>query len=440
MHPLLYAHQTVPPHRRVGALVAHTPELGWAFSLMHDFSNADVYMVGGTVRDAIRGIVPHELHTLVRDVSPAKLTRWLSRRGAVERTGDGVWAFTPSDAPRVVEVALPRVRIPDASTHHADFLPDEKLRLEDDLAGRDFSVNAMAYSLRDGRLTDPYGGLHDLNRYHSIRPIRSAHDHFGQEPGSLVRALRLATQLGATLETKAWHALASGAHRIHASHHDDNGLARYSVPRHELGRDVLLGLQADALHFVRLLRESGLFRHVTPELGGLDDIRHADGENGWTKTERLLAALRDPAHLRLYGIVVPTATLLLVALVYFLEERSNDSLRSLITRLHLHAAADPRLVWNHEDAMWLLDHAHQIDEHNPEHEPLSRIERFVAGVRGAELLALVHAAHIARGSHDAARDRIHGWRDLARPPRARRSRKSARRPACRAHFEPPLGA
>ena len=294
----------------------------------------------------------------------------------MERTGDGVWAFTPSDAPRVVEVALPRVRIPDASTHHADFLPDEKLRLEDDLAGRDFSVNAMAYSLRDGRLTDPYGGLHDLNRYHSIRPIRSAHDHFGQEPGSLVRALRLATQLGATLETKAWHALASGAHRIHASHHDDNGLARYSVPRHELGRDVLLGLQADALHFVRLLRESGLFRHVTPELGGLDDIRHADGENGWTKTERLLAALRDPAHLRLYGIVVPTATLLLVALVYFLEERSNDSLRSLITRLHLHAAADPRLVWNHEDAMWLLDHAHQIDEHNP------------------------------------ARDRIHGWRDL----------------------------
>ena len=96
MHPLEYARHSTPPHTRVGALVADTSELGWAFSLLRDFPEADVYLVGGSVRDAITGRQPHEWHTLVRDVSPARLTNWLSSRGKLNRVNDGVWKFSPT--------------------------------------------------------------------------------------------------------------------------------------------------------------------------------------------------------------------------------------------------------------------------------------------------------------------------------------------------------
>lgn len=412
MHPLEYARRSTPAHQRVGALVADSSELGWAFALLHDIPEADVYLVGGTVRDAIQGKTPHEWHTLVRDVAPSKLTRWLSAHGDVTRKGDGVWHFQPEHAPTCVEVALPRVRVPNVEMRKADFLPDGKLRLEDDLAGRDFSVNAMAYSLRSGHLSDPHGGLHDLTRYHELRPIRNAHDHFAQEPGNLMRALRIAANLGLNVERKTWQAIQAHGHRLNHVVHDGDGNAVHAVPRHHLGRDFLLGLRGNAAYFVKLARESGLLHHAAPELHGLHNIRHADGHNGWDKTERLIDVLTSPSHKKLYGILVPSAALLVVALVYFFEESAQENLRSLITRLHLHRAEDPRLDFNHNDAFWLLDHAQALNHEHVREAAPSRLERFFHGNRGAELLALVHAAHIASGSHTAAREQLNDMRSL----------------------------
>ena len=64
--------------------------------------------------------------------------------------------------------------------------------MEDDLARRDFTVNAMARHLDDGELVDPFGGQEDLQN----RVLRTVSDRsFAEDPLRLVRGLRLVSQL-----------------------------------------------------------------------------------------------------------------------------------------------------------------------------------------------------------------------------------------------------
>jgi len=85
-------------------------------------------------------------------------------------------------------------------------------RLKDDLLRRDFSINAMALDLTTGELHDPSGGERDL----AAMAIRVLHDQsFIDDPTRIFRAVRLATRLGFSLESKTArlleNAIASGA-------------------------------------------------------------------------------------------------------------------------------------------------------------------------------------------------------------------------------------
>jgi poly(A) polymerase len=67
--------------------------------------------------------------------------------------------------------------------------------LTDDLARRDFSVNAMASRLPGYRLVDPFGGLSDLQRKLLRTPGRPE-DSFTDDPLRIMRAARFTAQLG----------------------------------------------------------------------------------------------------------------------------------------------------------------------------------------------------------------------------------------------------
>jgi tRNA nucleotidyltransferase (CCA-adding enzyme) len=136
---------------------------------------------------------------------------------------------------------------------------DPALSIEDDLARRDFTVNAIARRLGTGELVDPFGGASDLNRgvLRTVRPTS-----FAEDPLRLVRGLRLVSQLGlepddATLEQMRAEAdgvrLVSGE-RIGGGLHSD-GLGELSK--------LLLGREpAKAL---RLARDTGVLTALLPE-------------------------------------------------------------------------------------------------------------------------------------------------------------------------------
>ena len=75
-------------------------------------------------------------------------------------------------------------------------------KLEDDLAHRDFTINAMAYAPGEDALVDPFGGAADLEQ-RRLRAVGSARDRFAEDPLRALRAARLAATLDLQVDPSA---------------------------------------------------------------------------------------------------------------------------------------------------------------------------------------------------------------------------------------------
>ena len=171
----------------------------------------EIYLVGGWVRDALLGIPNGDLDiSVVGDAHALAHLIAQEVRGAVE-------AHDRFDTATVTVQKLPpagRGPLMGNSALHLDLVTARSERYErpgalpaveagtilDDLARRDFTVNAMAARLTlegPGDLVDPHGGLRDLD----ARLIRVLHsESFDDDPTRLIRAVRFAERLGFRIE------------------------------------------------------------------------------------------------------------------------------------------------------------------------------------------------------------------------------------------------
>ncbi|NLR63260.1 HD domain-containing protein [Chitinophaga varians] len=88
--------------------------------------------------------------------------------------------------------------------------------LEDDQNRRDFTINALAVSLRDvdyGSLIDPFGGMADMDKQLIRTPLEPAQT-FSDDPLRMMRAIRFASQLQFTISDEAFKAIQDNAERI----------------------------------------------------------------------------------------------------------------------------------------------------------------------------------------------------------------------------------
>lgn len=172
------------------------------------------WVVGGPVRDLLRGEIPQDWD-LAAAATPEEMKHALSRFSLVE-TGIQHGTITVLIDHTPVEVTACRGegayhdrRHPDSVTFHRS--------IEEDLARRDFTINAMAYS-PDSGLLDPFGGMQDL-KAGVIRCIRNPQDRFLEDALRILRALRFASVLGYRIEEKtaaAIHTLAGNLEAISA--------------------------------------------------------------------------------------------------------------------------------------------------------------------------------------------------------------------------------
>lgn len=150
-------------------------------------------------------------------------------------------------------------RRPDRVWFHED--------IEEDLARRDFTINAIAWDPLTGAVRDPFGGLEDLGAG-IVRAVGEAHARFDEDGLRLMRAVRFASVLRFALEEETHQAIQDTLGRL-----ENVAVERIS---HELerllsGPDPALGL--------RLLDETGLTRVVLPELGRVHDSARATAIN-----------------------------------------------------------------------------------------------------------------------------------------------------------------
>ncbi len=254
-----------PPHLPLPAWPLHTLR-----TLLH---GAEVWLVGGAVRDMLLGLHPHDWDFAVQGDGLRTARRVADALGGRyypldEKRGAGRVIVTPPGGHRRVTLDFAALR---GSTLRAD------LRL------RDFTVNAIAATL-DGKLFDPLGGQRDLE----ARLIRMAYDRaFRDDPVRPLRAVRLARQLDFRLEEKTAMAV-----RLHAAMIHNTAQERIQA---ELTRLMAL---ASAVPGLRDLHHLGLLEYLLPEVDALTTVAqthphcHADA---WKHTLAAVAAVEGVA-------------------------------------------------------------------------------------------------------------------------------------------------
>lgn len=147
--------------------------------------SVQIYLVGGAVRDALLGVPVHDKDYLVVGADAA----YMLAAGFVQVGKDFPVFLHPQNH---CEYALARLERKTGSAH-GDFVTDSSasVTLEQDLARRDFTINAIAQDDKGG-LHDPHGGVADI-RQRVLRHIGSA---FSEDPLRVLRLARFYASLG----------------------------------------------------------------------------------------------------------------------------------------------------------------------------------------------------------------------------------------------------
>ncbi|HTQ17587.1 CCA tRNA nucleotidyltransferase [Mycobacterium sp.] len=240
------------------ALNKHAPvlrELGSAF----DAAGHELFLVGGSVRDAVLGRLNSPDLDFTTDARPDQVQQ------AVRGWADAIWDTGIEYG--TVGVGKDGYRL-EITTFRADRYdqvsrnPEVRFgdRLDDDLVRRDFTVNAMAVRTTSGgpgEFLDPLGGLTAL-RARVLDTPASPELSFGDDPLRMLRAARFVSQLGFTVAPRVRAAIEETAPQ----------LSRVSAERVAAELDKLL-LGDDPVAGIDLLVQTGMGEVVVPEVGGM---------------------------------------------------------------------------------------------------------------------------------------------------------------------------
>lgn len=217
-----------------------------------------LYLVGGSVRDALLGRLGSDLD-FTTDARPEEMQAFLRPwADALWDTGIEFGTVGVGKGGHRLEITTFRAdRYDQVSRNPVVRYGD---RLEDDLVRRDFTVNAMAVAVTatgPGEFHDPLGGLAALRARVLDTPAEPAVS-FGDDPLRMLRAARFASQLGFDVAPRVRTAVTEMAPQ----------LARITVERVAAELDKLL-LGADPVTGIDLMVQTGLGDVVLPEVGGM---------------------------------------------------------------------------------------------------------------------------------------------------------------------------
>ncbi len=192
-----------------------------------------IYLVGGCVRDLIQG----------RSVSDFDL--------ATSAPTESLLSLFPNAIPIGLQHGTVMVPTPGGPVDVTHFRSGS--RIEDDLAHRDFTVNAMAYDVRECLLFDPFEGRSDLSKGR-LRAVGSAADRFAEDPLRALRGARLVSTLGLAADADVEKAMVGARSGL-------GGVAAERI-RRELS-SLLLG--SDVGEALALLRRTGIEADLAPD-------------------------------------------------------------------------------------------------------------------------------------------------------------------------------
>ena len=160
------------------------------------------YAVGGCVRDALLGLTPHD-YDICTAAQPEQIARIFARHELV-RSGEKHGTIGVVLEHQLYEITAFRTEGSYGDSRHPDWVRFVD-QVELDLARRDFTVNAMAYSPTRG-LCDPFGGAADLKNG-ILRAVGDPERRFSEDALRILRGVRFAARFDLRLEENTKNAM-----------------------------------------------------------------------------------------------------------------------------------------------------------------------------------------------------------------------------------------
>jgi poly(A) polymerase/tRNA nucleotidyltransferase (CCA-adding enzyme) len=213
----------------------------------------EAYLVGGCVRDLLRGKVPKDWD-LTTDAHPEQIQALFVEHYANNDFGTiGIKTEDEDPTLQVIEITPYRsesgytdLRRPDTVTFGVS--------LDEDLSRRDFTINALAYRPKTDTLVDHFGGMEDLDAKR-LRTVGDAHERFNEDALRMMRAVRLAAELGFVIEPATMTAIS------------ENSLLLKRISIERVAAEFLRIINSsEPMQGIVFLEKLGLLEHFIPEL------------------------------------------------------------------------------------------------------------------------------------------------------------------------------
>ncbi len=162
----------------------------------------EAYAVGGCVRDSLLGLQPHD-YDLCTSATPQQTAAVFSGHTLI-RSGEKHGTIGVVVDGQVLEITTFRTEGGYQDSRHPDWVKFVD-RVQEDLARRDFTVNAMAYHPDTGYI-DPFGGQQDL-KDRVLRAVGDAPTRFREDALRILRGVRFAVRFGLTPEPETMAAM-----------------------------------------------------------------------------------------------------------------------------------------------------------------------------------------------------------------------------------------
>jgi putative nucleotidyltransferase with HDIG domain len=214
--------------------------------LNHD-TTAEVYYVGGFVRDLVRRKKPNNIDIVIRNYPTKKLIAYLKKHGTITGCTTGHYSMLFICDGEEVRISLPK-----NGKKAGPFFS-----LKEDAKARDLTINAMYLSI-DKRskkhIIDFFGGLKDIKN-RKLRAVGNATRSLRTDPIRMLRAISFASWLNYKIDANLFYAIKNSADRFE------------KVPAEKIRIEfVKILLSKKPSKYLRMLHDTGLLYTIMPEL------------------------------------------------------------------------------------------------------------------------------------------------------------------------------
>jgi tRNA nucleotidyltransferase/poly(A) polymerase len=215
-----------------------------------DKARYEIYIVGGAVRDIIMGRITNDWD-FTTNATPEEMLKIIPG-GLYNNQFGTVFTDNPDDPQRPHEITTFRKEEGYSDYRHPESVTWGK-SLKEDLARRDFTINAMALDQKFN-IIDLYKGQEDIKNK-LIRAVGDPNERFSEDALRMMRAVRIAAELGFLIEDKTFEAIKKNAPLI-------NKIAKERV------KDEFFKLLSSPNPYdgMILFRNSGLMQEILPEM------------------------------------------------------------------------------------------------------------------------------------------------------------------------------